>query len=126
MDGVRLNRAHAAEVDGLGRFALLPRSDAESLSRLAAFLTRSEPESEPTISMTDGTHDATCNCFSIRPSYAPLAPEAESNTKRKLTVRQGSEVLTLAFSEIAFTVTSTKPDGTGSSDVQSPRFSCRN
>lgn len=67
--------------------------------------------------MTDGTHDAACNCFNIRPSYAPLDPEAELNTKRKLTVRQGPELLTLAFSEIAFTVTSAKFDGTGLSGV---------
>ena len=75
--------------------------------------------------MTDDTHDATCNCFSIRPSYAPLDPEAELNTKRKLTVRQGPEVFTLAFSEIAFTVTSTKFDGTGSLGVRIPWFWCR-
>jgi len=72
--------------------------------------------------MTDGAHDATCGCFNFGPSYyAPLIPETEPNTKRMLTVQQGSELLTLTFSDVSFTVTSTKPDGTGLLDV---RISC--
>jgi len=63
--------------------------------------------------MTDGAHDAACGCFNFGPSYTPLTPETEPNTKRVLTVQQGPEPLTLTFSDISFTVTSTGPDGTG-------------
>jgi len=73
--------------------------------------------------MTDGAHDAACGCFNFGSSYTPLTPETESGTKRALTVRQGSEPLTLAFSDISFTVVSTKPDGTGLLDVRISRLS---
>ena len=74
--------------------------------------------------MTDDTHDAACGCFDFGSSYAPLTSETEPNTRRPLTVRQGSELLTITFSDISLTVTSTKPDGTGSSDIQTPSVSC--
>jgi len=71
--------------------------------------------------MTDGAHDAACGCFDFGSSYTPLIPEMEPNAKRTLTVRQGSELLTLTFSDVSFIVTSTKPDGTGLLHV---RISC--
>ena len=67
--------------------------------------------------MTDDTHGAACGCLNFGSSYAPLTPETESNARRTLTVQQRSELLTLAFSDTSFTVTSTKPDGTGLYDV---------
>ena len=73
--------------------------------------------------MTDDVHDAVCGCFDFGSSYTPLTPEAEPNTRRTVNVRQGSELLALAFSDVSLTVTSTKPDGTGSSDVLTSCFS---
>lgn len=68
--------------------------------------------------MTDGAHDAACGCFALSPSYTPLTQEPEPDPKRILTVRQGPEPLTLTFSDTSFTVISTKPDGSGSSDAR--------
>jgi len=67
--------------------------------------------------MADDTQDPACGCFSLGSSCTPLAAEMESNTSRVLTARRGSELLSLAFSDVSFTVTSVKPDGTGSSDL---------
>lgn len=72
--------------------------------------------------MTDGTHEEACGCINFRSSYTPLAPEVESNIKCTLRVRQRSETLTLTFSEIAFTVTSNKSDGSGSSSGRNARL----
>jgi len=74
--------------------------------------------------MTDGAHDTACGCFNFGSSYAPLVPETEPNAKRILTVQQGSELLTLTFCDTSFTVTSTKPDGTGLLGVRTSGFSC--
>ena len=70
--------------------------------------------------MTDDTHDANCGCFEIPPPYTQLAPATESNPKRVVTIRQNSELLSIALSEVSFTVTSVKSNGTGSSDVCNP------
>jgi len=67
--------------------------------------------------MAGDTLDASCGCFDFGSSYTPLEPETEPDTNRALTARRGPELLTLAFSDISFTVTSIKPDGTGSSDL---------
>lgn len=85
-------------------------------------LTHSTPtDSKPT--MADDAHDPSCGCFKLGASYAPLTPETEPNSRRVLTVQQDAKPLTLAFSDASFTVTSVKPDGTGSLDVRNPFLS---
>ena len=74
-------------------------------------LTSTPSISKPT--MADDTHDATCGCLNFGSSYAPLTPDMEPNAGHMLTVQQGSEPLTLAFSDISFAVISTGSDGTG-------------
>ena len=105
---------------GLSRL-LLPVSDDRAAGLATTQTLVSPSESQPT--MTDGAHDAACGCFNFGSSYTPLTPETERNAKRILAVQQGSEPLTLAFSDDSFTVTSTKPDGTGLLDVRTSRLS---
>ena len=81
-------------------------------------LSRVPPKPEPMMS-TDA-HDAACSCFKLGSSYTSLTSETDPNLERTLTVRQGSEHLALTFSDISFTVFSTGPDGTSSSDVMIP------
>lgn len=73
--------------------------------------------------MADDAHGAACGCFGRCSSYTPLAQETEPIAERVVTVRQGPELLALAFSDVSFTVVSTKPDGTGLSDTRNSRFS---
>ena len=74
--------------------------------------------------MTDDAHSAACGCFDFGTSYAPLTPEMEQNAKRILAVQQGSELLTLAFSDASFVVTASNPGGTGLLDFRTSYFSC--
>ena len=73
--------------------------------------------------MSNDAHDAACGYFKLGPSYTSLTSETEPNLEHTLTVCQGSERLTLTFSDISFTVVSTEHDGTSSSDVTNPCFS---
>ena len=107
------------EKRGRGRtwLTLLPVSDDHSWPDqdwpTQTLVSLSEPESM----MTDGVHDAACGCFDLGPSYTPLTQEIEPDAKHMLTVQQGSELLTLTFSDVSFTVAATKPDGTGLLDA---------
>lgn len=103
--------------------ALLPLSDGRGWSDQDRPSQTLVSPSDPEPTMTDGGHDAACGCFNFRTSYTPLMPETEPNAKRTLAVQQGSEPLTLAFSDVSFTVTSTKP-GTGLLDVRTSLSSC--
>ena len=74
--------------------------------------------------MADDAHGAACGCFGRCSSYTPLATqETEPVAERVVTVRQGPELLALAFSDVSFTVVSTKPDGSGLSEARNSCFS---